>query len=373
METRARFMLVGLFGLAAIAAGFGFVYWLNNSGGLAQRAIYQIRFEGPTPGLQTGASVQFNGVRVGEVTAVQLDPDNPRRVTATIAVARGTPLRADTRVGVDFRGLMGSAAIALKGGSPSSPLLAAAGGEPAVLVADPSASEDLTQTARQALQRLDRMLADNSDSVKSTMDNLKTFSEALGRNSDRIDRIMAGLERMTASGAEKPKPVYDLAAPTAFPPSLRAPRAQIVVGEVSAINALDTQRMLGRSGDGQFLVLGDAQWSDSLPKLIQAKIIQTFENAGFPAAAAAAVEHVAATHKLAIDLRNFAVMISAAPVADVEFSAKLVAGNGHIVGAQVFHATAPANGTDAAAIAAALNEAFAKAAAELAAWVAKLA
>ena len=95
--------------------------------GSARRDLYRIRFEGPTSGLQTGSSVQFNGIRVGEVTAFQLDPQDPRRVTATIAVARGTPLRADTKVGVDFRGLMGSPAIALTGGSPTAAPLQAAG------------------------------------------------------------------------------------------------------------------------------------------------------------------------------------------------------------------------------------------------------
>ncbi len=202
------------------------------------------------------------------------------------------------------------------------------------------------------------------------MDNLKTFSEALGRNSGRIDSIMAGLERMTAgAGAEKPKPVYDLTAPSAFPASLRAPRAQIVVAEPTAVNELDTQRMLGKSSEGEFSVLGDAQWSDTLPKLIQEKIIQSFDNAGFPAAVGASVEHVAAAYQLVIDLRNFAIAAGGAPTADVEFSAKLVAENGHVVGAQLFHATAPATGTDAPAIAAALNQAFGKAVTDLVGWV----
>ncbi len=370
MEVRARYILVGLFALAAIAAGFGFVYWLNNSGGLAKRDVYRIRFEGPTSGLQTGAAVQFNGIRVGEVTGLQLDPDEPRGVTATIAVASGTPLRADTKVGVDFRGLMGSAAVALTGGASTSALLPVSEAQPAVLVADPAASQDLTQTARQALQRLDKILGENSESVKSMMDNLKTFSEALGRNSGRIDSIMAGLERMTAGGAaEKPKPVYDLTAPSTFPASIRAPRAQIVVAEPTAVNELDTQRMLGKSSDGEFSVLGDGQWSDTLPKLIQEKIIQSFDNAGFPAAVGASVEHVAPAYQLVIDLRNFAIMAGVAPTADVEFSAKLVAENGHIVGSQLFHATAPAAGTNTPAIAAALNQAFGKAVADLVGWV----
>ena len=227
----------------------------------------------------------------------------------------------------------------------------------------------MTQTARGALQRLDKMLGENSDSVKSTMDNLKTFSEALGRNSARIDSIMAGLERMTAgSAAEKPKQVFDLTAPNAFQAALRAPRGQIVVAEPTATNSLDTQRMLSRSRDGEITVLGEAQWSDTLPKLIQEKMIQSFDNAGFPAAVAASVEHVAATYQLVIDLRSFAIARDEGGVADVAFSAKLVAENGHIVASQLFHATAPAGGTDAAAIAAALNQAFGKAVIDLVVW-----
>ena len=36
METRAPFVIVGAFVLAAIAAVFGFVYWLHNTGGLGR-------------------------------------------------------------------------------------------------------------------------------------------------------------------------------------------------------------------------------------------------------------------------------------------------------------------------------------------------
>ncbi len=68
METRAPFVIVGAFVLAAIAAVFGFVYWLHNTGGLGPRATYQVQFDGSVPGLLVGAAVLFNGIRVGEVT-----------------------------------------------------------------------------------------------------------------------------------------------------------------------------------------------------------------------------------------------------------------------------------------------------------------
>src|SRR2546428_13296532 len=101
METKARYVLVGLFTLAVIAGGFGFVYWLHNVGGLRDKAVYRIRFETSVAGLQTGAAVLFNGIRAGEITALALSADDPRRVTATVALDATTPVRADTKVGVE--------------------------------------------------------------------------------------------------------------------------------------------------------------------------------------------------------------------------------------------------------------------------------
>src|SRR3972149_9580966 len=110
METRARYALIGLFMLAVIAAGFGFVYWLENKGGFAQREVYQIKFQGSVSGLLIGSAVLFNGIRVGEVTGLGLNADAPQEVIATIAVVNGTPIRADTQVSIETQGLTGGAA-----------------------------------------------------------------------------------------------------------------------------------------------------------------------------------------------------------------------------------------------------------------------
>ena len=72
--------------------------------------------KGRCPGLLVGAAVLFNGIRVGEVTNLGLVADSPRQVDATIAVASGTPVHADTKVGLDFQGLTGVPVIALEGG-----------------------------------------------------------------------------------------------------------------------------------------------------------------------------------------------------------------------------------------------------------------
>ena len=112
MEIRARYIQMGVFALFVLVAGFAFVYWLNNAGALRDRAVYRVLFEGSVSGLQRGSAVLFNGIRVGEVTRLDLDGAAPRQVHVTIAVSRGVPVRADTLVFIDFQGLTGSPVVA---------------------------------------------------------------------------------------------------------------------------------------------------------------------------------------------------------------------------------------------------------------------
>jgi phospholipid/cholesterol/gamma-HCH transport system substrate-binding protein len=262
---------------------------------------------------------------------------------------------------------MGSPLISLKGGTSASPVLTASQGSPPTLVADASAGEDLTQTARGTLRQVDEILADNKQSLKETIDNLKVFSGALARNSNRVDGIMAGLEHMAGGGpAEKPKPVYDL---TMSIPATAALHGQLAIVEPSAVVALDTQRMLSLSSDGQISQIGDAQWSDSLPKLVQAKIVQSLENAGLDAISADSAAGPPTGNQLQIDLRSFSIT-GATPSADVAFAAKIIAADGHVVSMRLFHATAPASGSSTPALVAAFSKAFSEAIAGLITWMA---
>lgn len=370
METTANYRLIGLFTLVAVAAVFGFVYWLNNAAGLSERAAYRIQFEGAVPGLRTGAAVLFNGIRVGEVTALRLDSAKPNSVTVTVAVEKGTPIRVDTRASLDFQGLTGVTSVSLKGGVANAAALTAVGGESPLLTADAGAGADMTTAARDALRRVDTVLGENSDALRSTISNLKTFSDALARNSDRVDNIVAGLERMTGGDSAKAPPaIYDLTAAKAFPPNETPLRGQLAVAEPTAIVMFDTQKLLLRKGETERSpIAANAQWSDTLPKLIQAKIIQSFENANALGAVSRAVDGSPADFQLMIDIRQFEVVAGTQPAANVEFSAKLLGEGGRVLGAKLFHATAQSSATEAPAVAAALNDAFGKAARELVLW-----
>jgi phospholipid/cholesterol/gamma-HCH transport system substrate-binding protein len=192
METRANYVLIGSFTLAVIAAAFGFVLWFQSLHTTKARSPLRVIFEGPAAGLRNGGSVNFNGIRVGEVISVKLD--NPRRVVALAMVENSAPIRKDTLVGLEFQGLTGVAAISLKGGEEAAPPVPLDEDGIPVLTADPNRLQDVTEAIRGTLQNINKVVADNQAAVKSSLHNLEIFSQSLARNSERIDDVMAKVD-----------------------------------------------------------------------------------------------------------------------------------------------------------------------------------
>ncbi len=193
METRANYVLIGAFTLGIIAAAFSFVLWFQSLHSAKLRSPLRIVFEGPVTGLRTGGSVNFNGVRIGEVVSVKLD--NPRRVVA-LAMIDSAPVRNDTQVGLEFQGLTGVAAIALKGSSLDAPPVAAADDGVPTLTADPNALQDITEAVRATLQNINRVVAENQESVRNSLRNVEAFTASLAGNSEKIDSIVRKTDSM---------------------------------------------------------------------------------------------------------------------------------------------------------------------------------
>lgn len=189
MEDRAKYVLIGLFTFAVIAAAFVFVYWLHNTSGTKETASYRIIFDGSVSGLRVGGPVMFNGIRVGQVTDMGLTED-PSQVSATVAVNKDTPVRADTRVGLEYAGLTGIASVSLTGNNSKALPLIAKNGQLPTLKADPNAGGDMSTAVRATLAKADAVISENQESLRNTIKNLETFTAALARNGDKIDKLV---------------------------------------------------------------------------------------------------------------------------------------------------------------------------------------
>ncbi|HWW47709.1 MAG TPA: MlaD family protein [Xanthobacteraceae bacterium] len=188
METRANYTLIGAFTLAVLAAGFGFVMWFQSLHSTKLRTPLQIIFEGSASGLRNGASVTFNGIRIGEVTKVKID--NPRRVVVMAMVDQGAPIRSDTAVGLEFQGLTGIPAVALKGGSVDAAEVSVGEGGLPTLMADPHRGQDVMDAMRATLQNVNKLVDENRMALRNSIKNIEAFTQTLSKSSENIEVIV---------------------------------------------------------------------------------------------------------------------------------------------------------------------------------------
>lgn len=201
METRANYILIGAFMVAILVGAFGFVYWLAVTAESRQNVELKILYPGPVTGLPVGGQVLFNGIKVGDVKALDFAPDDPTKVVATVGIKPTTPLREDTKATLNFTGLTGVAYVDLTGGTTDSPLLLGRDdGKVPVIEAERSFFDDIVDGARDVLKRadstmktVDDLLKDNSPAITEIVQNAETFSAALAANSDGVKDFMASI------------------------------------------------------------------------------------------------------------------------------------------------------------------------------------
>jgi cholesterol transport system auxiliary component len=169
-----------------------------------------------------------------------------------------------------------------------------------------------------------------------------------------------------------PPSTFDLIAPHAARIAGEA-RGQLVVAEPTAIAVLDTEKIVVRPAAGEVAHLAGVQWSDRLPKLLQARVVQTFENISRIKAVGRPGDRLTPDYQLVLDVRAFNIAATTEPFAEVEIGAKIITDKeGRVVAAKVFRATVPATTTEGPNAASAVNAAFGRVAIELVQWAARI-
>src|SRR4051794_1284618 len=192
MKSRMSDVMIGSLTLALIAGGFAAVLGYQKFAAAKQRVPLRVIFEGSASGLHKGGSVNFGGIRVGEVVSLKLD--HPRRVVALAMVDNTAPLRKDTEAGLEFQGLTGVAALSLTGGSEDAPPVPLDHDGIPVLVADPEATQDVQVRIKAALRNINKVIDENRDDLKDTLLGLETFTASLAVNGEKIDSLVRRAE-----------------------------------------------------------------------------------------------------------------------------------------------------------------------------------
>lgn len=200
METRAHHVLIGFFTLATVAAALLFALWMSYASGQRDYQPYRILFERSVSGLSIGSTVQYNGIEVGDVTELTLDPDDPRQVVANIRVYEDTPIKTDTRAKLAFASITGSMSVQLYGGTPESQrLIDQTDADAPFIQSDPSPiatlfdeGEDMIENINAILKSVNDLFDDNNREQAGTiLNNIARITEMIANQQSALDENMA--------------------------------------------------------------------------------------------------------------------------------------------------------------------------------------
>ncbi len=193
------------------AALTGVVLWLAAGGTFQKKYDLYLAVETePVAGLNLNAPVKYNGVDVGKVRTIQLDPANPERVRLVFAIVRGTPVNQDTLAVLKTQGLTGIAYVELEGGGPqSAPLVATEPGQYPEIRTKPSLSAQLENLLSSVLGQLGQvsnninaLLSDeNRAAFTHTLADLAAVSHTLASRRGALDAGIVSAARTFDNGA----------------------------------------------------------------------------------------------------------------------------------------------------------------------------
>jgi len=212
METKVNYAAVGAFVLALGAVLVAVLLWLASGGAFQKKYDHYLAImDESVAGLNLNAPVKYNGVDVGKVRLIQLDPSNPERVNLIFAIERGSPIKEDTVAVLKTQGLTGIAYVELSGGADNAPLLrAAAGSEYPVIRTKPSLSARLENVLTSVLSKLDStsnnlnaiLSVENQAALKSTLADLASVAHTLAARKESIDAGLIDAARTMKNSAQ---------------------------------------------------------------------------------------------------------------------------------------------------------------------------
>ena len=214
--------MVGAFVLLLGAILIVAVLWLASGGNLQKKYdLYLAILEESVAGLNLNAPVKYNGVDVGKVQSIQLDPVNPERVQLIFAIERGTPIKVDTVAVLKTQGLTGIAYVELDGGAKNAaPLVATGQQKYPVIQTKPSLSTRLENILTTVLAKLDNtssnidslLSRENQEAFKSILADIAIVSKTIASRKAEIDAGIVNAARAadnTARATQKLNPIVD--------------------------------------------------------------------------------------------------------------------------------------------------------------------
>lgn len=221
METKVNYFIVGLFVLALTLAIIGTAVWLAGGSTTESYRTYLTYINESVAGLSPKAPVKFNGVEVGHVENISLNPYNPQQVRLELKIADTTPVTEATRATVQTQGITGLMFVALRADKIMSQPLKKIPSEPyPVIKSAPSLYLRIDQAVQGISDSVKQVFNDeNKAAIKDILHNLDVATRTVAANSQAIDETLKSARTLsinTAKASERlPQVIEELDAASA--------------------------------------------------------------------------------------------------------------------------------------------------------------
>ncbi len=302
METRAHHTLIGAFILIFIMIGIAFSLWIGKYQFDRRFAFYDIVFPEAVTGLNVSSDVRYQGIPIGEVARISIDPNEPDKVRVTIRIEQRDDIQIlNTTTGsLEILGITGGAFVQL-----ANPVR---DGEQLPIVFDPLAEHPVIAYQPSSLQSL---FTDLPRLIK-TADGLLNDARALldPQNRERIGLILGDIQQLTATIADNKDQVERILANTA---DLTGEATQLA--KEATMLAQDIEALLDERGDILEQIGGAAESFDVLARDVSRILRENEEeiNAFASQGLAQAALFVSDARRLVVRLERFTRRLEADP------------------------------------------------------------
>jgi phospholipid/cholesterol/gamma-HCH transport system substrate-binding protein len=200
LETRAHYVAIGAFVLALVFLGFTAVLWLAGTQFSVSYQHYDIFFKGAVTGLSKGAAVDYNGIPVGQVSDIEIDPNNVEQIQVTVEIKSVVVIKEDAAANVETNILSGVSYILIsRGTQEAKPLVAREGQRYPVIRSRRSTLASISARGPELLGKLDDILdhlddllnEHNREVFAATLDHVEQFTGVLAAHKDDVGEVMA--------------------------------------------------------------------------------------------------------------------------------------------------------------------------------------
>lgn len=205
METRAAHVLIGAFTLAIGALLIAFILWIVKAEVDTEFDTYNILFDGAVSGLGDASTVQYKGVKVGEISSIGIYEKDPTKIRVQVRVDALTPVFRDTVAKIEYQGVTGVGFIQILGGTPESgpprpqsdlddPVIQSEDSDIAQLLSNAPA---ITAQILQLLQEMQKILSpENVQSISAVMKDISTVTGSVAERAPEIGQMIANFNEL---------------------------------------------------------------------------------------------------------------------------------------------------------------------------------